>query len=287
MSNFSKTIGTFFRSNIEKYSAFVDVLKESDLNTEWTEAVNLYRKGVLALQKNDSSGVEIIQRANESLKKIISAKSNVTDSLKLNLQAFNEAVEDLKDINFIKFNFGSLYESCKEIGFKSLLNEATFYEDEGDGSTDATSEDMGGDTGVMDETIEKTVENTINKIVDEMTQPVVTPSATPAATTSITEPMPIAETPVKKSGYKEGFEAGKAYVEQCASMKETKFGHANTIKEAIKEAINSHLHKETYNHVKKWEEGFKAGALHQEEVHKELYPEEYAKHLQATNQDAE
>lgn len=264
MPNFSKTLGTFFRSTNPKYSEFLEVLKENDFHQDWTEAVNLYRKGVLALQKNDITGVEIIEKANESLKRIISLKP--TDNLKVNLQAFNESVvmlKESKDVKFVKFNFGILYESCKAAGFKSLLNEDTFYEDEGDGSAGDTNGD--GNSEVIDETS----------------------VSTDATSTEITEPAPIEqqlpETP--KSSYKEGFEAGAAYVEQCASMKETKFGHSKTVNDAIKEAITTHLHTRPYNEVKKWEEGFKRGALHQEEIHKEIYADDYKNYISQTNQE--
>ena len=283
MPNFSKTIGTFFRSNADKYTDFVTLLKESDFNQEWLEAVTLYRKGVLALQKNESAGVDIIKKANDTLKRIISSKNN--DTIKLNLHAFNESIETFeksKDLDFIKFNFGILYESCKTAGYKSLLNESAFYEDEGDGGVGDTSGD-GGSDGSM---VEEEISNIIDKAVDDISTPSTTGNEGLINTKpDLTTPETMAPI-IKKSGYHDGFEAGKVYVEQCASMKETKFGHSTSIKEAIKEAITTHLHKEPYNYVESWQRGFKEGSLHQEEVHKELYPEDYKKYLEISNQEA-
>lgn len=259
-SDFKNLISQFLRSEHSNLKDFEKLLKESELQTDWLDAVTLYRKGVLALQKNDLSGLDIIRQANDSLKKIVSVKS--TDSTTSNLQALNESIVTttqenlLEQLDLIKFNFGVLYEACTNAGYKPIENEEMFYEDEeGDGNT-------GDDTSGLEENTDQTV-----PVVDGVTE-TPTEKVDPVVDAANGQPQ------AKESGYAAGFDAGKSYMEAYSD----KFTNTQTIKEAIKQKIVSELHSKPYRWVQSYQEGFLKGCTHQQEVHKELYPEEWKKY---------
>lgn len=256
MTDFSKTIATFFRSDCAKYSEFKESLKESAIQEDWLSAVELYRKGILALQKNDVNALEIIKQANDSLKLIVSKKSEKTQ---LNLQNLSESILGLTETNIleslalIKFNFGMLYESCKEDGFSQLLNEDTFYnEEEGDGSS------------AEDEMCEDEASATEEPTTDESAEPV-TPTETPTEDPTVTQ-TPVVE---KKSGYAIGFEEGRKYITHHTKESVT---FNRSFKESLNHIIETALHSESYSYVESYKEGFAAGCKVEESILKEMHP---------------
>jgi hypothetical protein len=283
MTDFSNNIANFFRSETKTFDEFKTLLKESTVQQDWLNAVALYRKGVFALQKNDFSGLDIIQQANDSLKKVLDTSK---ETVSTNLKALSESIESFKqsspdDLQLIKFNFGMLYESCKEIGMKAILNEETFYEEE-NGNVEVESLDE----EIEDADKDKKEESETQKITEETPTEDTIPSteSTPVVPNTSTETTPIEpqqSTPAptmeqKTSGYKQGFEEGRMYVQGAISNEGcNKFGHS--FKESLKQKIQTELHEKPYSWVKSYEEGFAAGCATEERVLKDLYPEEYKK----------
>ena len=289
MTEFSQNIANFFRSETSTFTEFKNLLKESTVQQDWLNAVELYRKGVFALQKNDFTGLAIIQQANDSLKKVLDTSK---ESISINLKALSESVESFKqnspdDLQLIKFNFGILYESCKQVGMKSILNEETFYEEDGDGSIDCTElEEDNTDETIEDIDADKKKDTESQKITEETPTVDTIPSTpdvtTPVDSTTSTETTPVVPqipTPAptmeaKISGYNKGFEEGRNFIKGVtASGPKWK----NSFKESLQQKIQTEMHELPYNQVENYKKGWAAGCAMEEEVLKELHPQEYKK----------
>lgn len=255
MADLTKKLALFFESECKTLND-VDVLLENTQKQEaWLEAVMLFRKGMLALQKNDLSGLDSIRAANSALKTIVTKVPAEKPEAAKALSALNESVEKATKDNVkesivnIKLAFSPLYKSLKSEGFKEIINETTFYEEE--------MQEDGGDQ-LDEDTLEgETV----------APAPVEAPAATTPAPAAETTPTPIEE-PVaeskKESAYDRGFKEGQSYY---------KIGE--THKEYLNKVIESTLYQHPYSFVERYKQGFAAGFSHAEQVDRDMNEEAY------------
>lgn len=282
MTEFSKTINSFFRSNAKSFSEYKELLTENQLQADWLNAVALYRKGVLALQKNDLSGIEEIKKANTELKKIVSIKNGEKAEIALN--ALTESINTDINLDLIKYNFGQLYSICKQSGLKQVINENSFYEEDGDGDSGETSGNSGetsGDNVTQNTespivTEETPVDNTMDQSAPIEPEPVSNTETTSTPVTNTTDPSMPSQME-EKCGFEEGFEEGKKWV----MARESKFGCMTEMKNALQEKISSNLHQKPYSFVEQYKEGFKEGCMYQEKVHQRKFIKEWNKYQES------
>lgn len=256
MADLTKKLALFFESECKTLTE-VDVLVENTQKQEaWLEAVMLFRKGMLALQKNDLSGLESIREANSALKTIVAKVPEEKVETVKAVKALNESIEKatketlVESIVNIKLAFTPAYKSLKEAGFKEIMNESTFYEDD----SESTEEQL-------DETAPVVPAATA-------TTPAPTPEPAPVASTPTpaAEPIeePVAESAKKESAYERGFKEGQSYY---------KIGESH--KEYLNKVIESTLYEQPYSFVERYKEGFAQGFAFAEQVDRDNNPSAY------------
>lgn len=244
MSDLSKKLELFFESECKTLTELDTVIKESVAQQEWLDAVALYRKGTLALQKNDLGGIEIIKAANEALKKIVAGKTKVESVAKNLTESFDAVNKDniTESIVKMKLAFTPFYVAMKENGYKELINEETFYDD--------------GEKILKEQELE--IEPEVTSSSSDDAKPTVETLVEPA----VTQVEDQKEEP-KKSAYQEGFDAGRKYWSK----------DSKSHNESLKTVIEQNLYESPYNYVTRYSEGFKAGFSHERMVQEDLCPE--------------
>lgn len=253
MSNLTSKLSLFFESECNTLAEVDTLLQEHTLQQEWLDAVALYRKGTILLQKNDFSGLEVMQAANEALKKVVAnGKKEKTESA---FKALSEAIVKttketiVESVANIKLAFTPFYVAMKESKYKELLNESNFY-DEG---TEVIKEDEDCDD-------EETEEPKLEEDVPNAPAPVASP-------TDMKEPVSQTPAPTEQkldSAYKTGFTEGQSYWKMGE-------GHKNFLKTVVEQ----NLSEKPYSWVKRYEEGFSSGYAYAEEVQRDTNPEAF------------
>jgi hypothetical protein len=262
MADLTKKLALFFESECSSLKELDVLVETTQKQKDWLDAVMLYRKGMIALQKNDIAGLESIKAANDALKAIVAKTPE--EKTEISLKALNESIQKankdnvLESIANIKLSFTPFYVEMKKGGFKEIMNESKFYEDENSSEVDQMDEDvLEGDT---------------------VSNPASTTTPTPAATIE-PPPTPIEpakEEPVaeactaKESAYEKGFNEARKY---------WKYGESH--KGFLKTVVEGTLFEKPYSWVKRYEEGFAAGYAYEEQyqrdINKELFEDEDTK----------
>lgn len=249
MSDLTKKLAIFFESECSTLKDLDILIENNQKQQAWLDAVLLYRKGVMALQKDDLSGIESIKAANDALKMIVSKTQN--EKADVAMSAMTESITKItkesltESLANIKLSFSPLYVAMKECGFKEIMNESKFYED---GTTDDAEETM------KEDVIEGDPQTTVQP------EPTAKVEVPPAPIANAVEE-PVAESK-KESMYEKGFNEGRNY---------WKMGESH--KNFLKTVVETTLFEAPYNKVKRYEEGFAAGYAFEEQLRRDHSPE--------------
>lgn len=245
MTDLSKKLSLFFEAECSTLSELDTLLQESALQQEWLDAVALYRKGTILLQKNDLGGLDVMRAANEALKKVVDAgkKEKIENTFKALSEAIAKTTKEtiVESVANIKLAFTPFYVAMKENKYKELLNENNFY-DEG--------------TEVIKEVDSETAEPDLEK-EETPTTPV----------TAVQEPVSQTSAPTEQkmeSAYKKGFAEGQTY---------WKMGESH--KGFLKTVVEQNLSEKPYSWVKRYEEGFQSGYAYAEELQRDENPDAF------------
>jgi hypothetical protein len=249
MSDLKHKLSLFFESECKTLSELDVLLENTQKQKDWLDAVMLYRKGMIAIQKNDIKGLDDIRAANEALKKVVA--KTPAEKTEHALKALNESITTataeklVESVANVKLAFSPLYVVMKQLGYNEIVNESAFYED------------SCGEADQMDE-------NTL-----EGDAPVTPEVAAPPTPVSDVTPEPAKEEPVaeakKESAYEAGFNEGRKYWKKGE-------GHKNF----LKSVVEGTLYEKPYSHVQRYSEGFAAGYAFEEEYRKDTQPEVFA-----------
>lgn len=261
MSDLTQKLSLFFESECKTLSELDVLLENTQKQKDWLDAVILYRKGMLAIQKNDIKGLDDIRAANEALKKVV-AKTPV-EKTEHALKALTESISTatveklVESVANVKLAFSPLYVVMKQLGYNEIVNEAAFYEDETCAETDQLDENtLEGDVPVTPQ---------VSAMPAVPVTPEVAPTPVAAAASTTPEPAkeePVAEAAKKESAYEAGFNEGRKY-----------WKHGEGHKGFLKNVVEGTLYEKPYSFVKRYEEGFAAGYGFEEEFRKDTQPE--------------
>lgn len=266
MSDLTQKFSLFFESECKTLSELDVLLENTQKQKDWLDAVILYRKGMLAIQKNDIKGLEDIKAANEALKKVVA--KTPAEKTEHALKALNESITAanaeklVESIANVKLAFSPLYVTMKQLGYNEIVNESAFYEDE---------------CGEADQLDENTLEGDVPvtpQVSATPAAPVETTPPAPVAAATATEPAkeePVAEAAKKESAYEAGFNEGRKY-----------WKHGEGHKGFLKNVVEGTLYEKPYSYVKRYEEGFAAGYAFEEEFRKDTQPEVFEEKKEVT-----
>ncbi len=256
MSDLTAKLKSFFHSEHNSFKSFEKSLNESVLQSEWIDAVTLFRAGMKKLKANDLTGMEDIKKANESLKVVVNGHKK--DEVVKQAEQLNEAIQTVDEKNLsgevevLSYELGTLYDKLKEAGMPAMLNEAEMCEGEGCVAEEVaecvvpvTEENPISPTPV--------VSNPVPQVAPENSTPNSSPNALPTPAAMTTEQ--------KISAYEDGFNEAR---------KRWKMGEMPKL--MSKNIVEKELSERSYSYVNRWMEGFNSGFQFQEEVARDTDP---------------